>query len=377
VSGGFYFSTAPTNDWAPGWTPRTWANASTGVVHMYHGNQWGGWQFRLAARNDTASSLTFACTVLDQSDTSGAAGRVTVPCPLDGSAAIVEGGWQEARGGSVSAKSSFFVDNIKEELDAPGEWFFDPDEGAHGTLYLIPLTDLTGVSQPPDSSQLLVATVRKRIVTIIGNSTATPVRNVVLANVTVAHADATYLDQFEVPSGGDWAIHRGGAVFVDTAVGVTISGVTVDKVDGSGVFFSRYVRNSSVADSNFYEIGETAVLVVGASGKHRTNMASTLECVHSLTHLVPPYESFEMHFFYRSCTDQGRTRTLASCCKSLLCISLIRGMQLPGLQHNRTQLGRHGWRLGQAERSVLQGHRPRQHDPFECLYERSTLWRQL
>ena len=37
---------------------------ATGVVHMYHSNSWGGWSFQLAARNDTDSSLTFACTVL-------------------------------------------------------------------------------------------------------------------------------------------------------------------------------------------------------------------------------------------------------------------------------------------------------------------------
>ena len=104
VSGGFHFNaTATPTASAPGWTPRTWATPETGVVHMYHTARWGGWQFQLAARNDTDSSLAFACTLIKKD---GKGGHVRddatglVPCPRDGSAAIVEGGWQEARGSS-------------------------------------------------------------------------------------------------------------------------------------------------------------------------------------------------------------------------------------------------------------------------------------
>ena len=32
VSGGFYYNATSTAAWAPSWTPRTWANASTGIV---------------------------------------------------------------------------------------------------------------------------------------------------------------------------------------------------------------------------------------------------------------------------------------------------------------------------------------------------------
>ena len=55
------------------WTSKKWATPSTGVVHMYHHQEWGGWNFQLAERNDTESSLTFACT-LEGSE-------IMVPCP--------------------------------------------------------------------------------------------------------------------------------------------------------------------------------------------------------------------------------------------------------------------------------------------------------
>ena len=47
---------------------------------------------------------------------------------------MVVGGWQEARGGAIGPKytdkrlnNSYFVENILEELDSPGEWFMDAD----------------------------------------------------------------------------------------------------------------------------------------------------------------------------------------------------------------------------------------------------------
>jgi hypothetical protein len=95
--------------------------------------------------------------------------------------------------------------------------------------------------------------------------------------VTISHAEATYMDRFEVPSGGDWSIHRGGAFFADGAVDIGVHGCTFDQVDGSGVFLSRHVRNSTISDNSFFSIGETAVLLVGSSAKHRINLAESVD----------------------------------------------------------------------------------------------------
>ena len=59
-------------------------------------------------------------------------------------------------------------------------------------------------------------TARLSVVRVVGSADA-PVRHVRLENVTIAHAEATYMQPYEVPSGGDWSIHRGGAVFVEGA----------------------------------------------------------------------------------------------------------------------------------------------------------------
>ena len=33
-------------------------------------------------------------------------------------------------------------------------------------------------------------------------------------NLTLTGSRVTFLEQYEVPSGGDWSVHRGGALFV-------------------------------------------------------------------------------------------------------------------------------------------------------------------
>jgi hypothetical protein len=68
-------------------------------------------------------------------------------------------------------------------------------------------------------------------------------------------------------SGGDWSIHRGASVFADGAVNISVSSCVFDQVDGNGIFFSRYVRNSTISNNDFTRIGDSAILVVGASGK--------------------------------------------------------------------------------------------------------------
>ena len=73
------------------------------------------------------------------------------------------------------------------------------------------------------------------------------------------------------------SVHRGASVFVQGALDFTVEGINFDQIDGNGVFFSRFVRNSTIARNSFSAIGDSAILVVGASGRHRTNQAQSFE----------------------------------------------------------------------------------------------------
>jgi hypothetical protein len=66
-----------------------------------------------------------------------------------------------------------------------------------------------------------------------------------------------------VPSGGDWALDRFGAVFLQGTKNVTISGCTFERLDGNAVFVSGNNRNATVEDSDFAFIGGNAIAAWG------------------------------------------------------------------------------------------------------------------
>eukprot|EP00658_Telonema_sp_P-2_P062380 TRINITY_DN51040_c0_g1_i2.p1 TRINITY_DN51040_c0_g1~~TRINITY_DN51040_c0_g1_i2.p1 ORF type:complete len:398 (-),score=92.79 TRINITY_DN51040_c0_g1_i2:286-1479(-) len=88
---------------------------------------------------------------------------------------------------------------------------------------------------------------------------------VVFDGLVFTETRATYLDQYEVPSGGDWSIHRGAAVEIVDSSNVTITGCTFDQVGGNGVLLSNNVVNSLVEETEFVRTGDSAVVAVGNS----------------------------------------------------------------------------------------------------------------
>jgi hypothetical protein len=48
--------------------------------------------------------------------------------------------------------------------------------------------------------------------------------------VEFTETKSTFLQQYEVSSGGDWSIHRGGAVYVESAEGITIADCIFNQV---------------------------------------------------------------------------------------------------------------------------------------------------
>ena len=65
------------------------------------------------------------------------------------------------------------------------------------------------------------------------------------------------MDKYEVPSGGDWSIHRGGAFFVENAENVSIFGCQFVQLGGNGLFVSNYAENTVAAGNVFHDIGDS------------------------------------------------------------------------------------------------------------------------
>jgi hypothetical protein len=149
----------------------SWKNASTGVIHAFHGEYWGNWQFQIGSLDVSACSIEFNF-----------------------------GGWQEARGSTSGA--AIYVDNIFEELDSPNEWFYDE---VTGMLYFW-YNASSGISPPVNGS--IVFTQLETLVHVAGTAVA-PVSNVTISGITFAITQPTFLARpFKAPSGGDLEFFR-------------------------------------------------------------------------------------------------------------------------------------------------------------------------
>lgn len=141
---------------------------------------------------------------------------------------------------------SWMVENILEELDQPGEFYLDRSSKL---LYLL-----------PNKTQTLENLRLALLETLID---IRDVANVTIQNIGFRDAAPTYLSEWGTPSGGDWALHRGGAVFVQNASSVTIQDCIFRRLDGNAVFLSRYTRHVHLRRNLFEWMGENAVATWG------------------------------------------------------------------------------------------------------------------
>ena len=181
---------------------------------------------------------------------------------------FLRGGFQGGRGwqlngttGAIDPTPPFFIENVFEELDAPTEWFFN--ETAR-KLYLY--WNSTS-STPPPSEVKFVVPVLKRLITIIGTKEK-PAAAITIRGLGFRDAAHTYMDPWGVPSGGDWALHRGGAVFLEGTEGVTVQGNLFKRVDGNALFLSGYNRGAVLDDNEFNFVGDTAMAAWGYTDEH-------------------------------------------------------------------------------------------------------------
>lgn len=198
-----------------------WADPAGGYFHAMHPALWGDFTW-----------------VITGKDPSGAVTK--------------EGGWQNNRGGAIHEKIRF-VENIFEELDAPGEWFLN--RKTH-TLYFY----------PPAGVDLKTATVeatRLRSLVEFQGSEKNPVRFVTLSGLIFRHAARTVMDTKEPLLRSDWAIYRGGAVFFNGAEDCALEDSLLDQPGGNAVFVNDYNRRITIRGCEIAKAGASGICFVG------------------------------------------------------------------------------------------------------------------
>lgn len=202
---------------------KSWKNPAGGFLHAMHDSDWGDFHYRITGKDKN--------------------GRL-----------MLEGGHQNNRKSGLHPDNRM-VENIFEELDFPGEWFYDSHESV---LYYYPSTDediQNGTFETP---------ILKHLVEFRGDID-NPVRNVTIEGIEFCNTSRTFMEQYEPLLRSDWTIYRGGAIILDGTENCTLENLSLYNLGGNAVFFSNYNRNSKIKGSHIHDIGASAICFVGDS----------------------------------------------------------------------------------------------------------------
>ncbi len=198
-----------------------WKNPEGGYIHAMHAKRWGGYHYLITGKND--------------------AGEVTY-----------EGGWQNNR--QMGMHPEFrMVENIFEELDAPGEWFHDANTR---TLYYMPETST-------DLENAAVEVVRLKQLVEFQGSMENPVKHITLQGLVIRHAARTFMETKEPMLRSDWTIFRGGAFMLTGTENIQILDCEFDQVGGNALFVSNYNRHTLLKGNYIHHTGASGVCFVG------------------------------------------------------------------------------------------------------------------
>lgn len=186
------------------------------VVQTWRPSHWASWMFEVGEYDAESGKLTFS-----------------------------KGGFQGARGNSNGAEFYVF-----EELDSPNEWFYD---GKSKMLYFW----YNGTGAPPKNTVFEVTNL-KTLFNVTGTHT-NPLKNVSFKGVMFKDTAYTYMDPHGMPSGGDWALQRMGALFFEGTENVMVDSCVFERLDGNAVMISGYNRGLTIQNSEFVWIGDTAI----------------------------------------------------------------------------------------------------------------------
>ncbi|WP_300600305.1 PDZ domain-containing protein [Niabella sp.] len=200
-----------------------WKNPAGGYVHALHAHEWGGFHYRITGVKP------------------------------DGNLEL-EGGWQNNRPAPMHPQYRF-VENIFEELDAPGEWFLDR---AKNVLYYYPPRGLRL------SEASIVVSVLKNSIVLKG-TVEKPLRNVRLEGLHFLHNERSFMETREPLVRSDWTIYRGGAVLMDGTESCIVKNCNFTGIGGNAIMVSNYNKRDTISGCHISWIGANAVSFIGDS----------------------------------------------------------------------------------------------------------------
>ncbi|GJI90498.1 hypothetical protein [Duganella hordei] len=197
-----------------------WRDPAGAVLHALHGNRWGGLQVPILGKN-ADGSLAYGAQTGNN--------RIMPPSERDR-----------------------YVENVFEELDAPGEWY---DDRRQGWLYFKPLD----AARPPAAG--FRAGAHEALIRIEGRTAQ--VGHVRIRNLRFQDTEPTFLKAAEPLLRSDWKFYRVGAVTIENARDVRIEDGEFSDLGGHAIVVSGRARQVLLTGNHIHAIGGTAVAFVG------------------------------------------------------------------------------------------------------------------
>lgn len=198
-----------------------WSNPIGGYIHAMHRALWGDFHYIITGKKENGEL-------------------------------IYEGGWQNNRRMGMHSEYRF-VENILEELDAQGEWYFDPQ---NNKLFFIPPAGLD-----LNTAIFEVATI-PHLIEFRGEPT-NPVKFITLNGIIFSHTTRTFMENKEPLLRSDWTIYRGGAVFLTGTENIAVENCIFDQLGGNAVFVNNYNRRVKISGCHIYDVGANGIAFVG------------------------------------------------------------------------------------------------------------------
>lgn len=232
-----------------------WKDPTGAFMHGMHSGLWGGMHFRVLGKHPDGSLQT-------------------------------EGGWQNNRRSAPHAAYRM-IENVIEELDAPGEWFHDTKEG---WIYYMPepgrsiTTMRFEIVQQLKHLMQFYGDMKQPMATLAidrsGNGipnqsvaipeTSVPVRHIQVRGIQFKGTRRTFMETAEPILRSDWCLYRGGAVHLRGAEDIVIEHCDFEELGGNAVFIDGYNRRIAIRGNLFRSNGASDVNLVGSPGAVRT-----------------------------------------------------------------------------------------------------------
>lgn len=192
------------------------------------------------------------------------------------------GGFQGAEGSNSGA--NWFVENVFEELDYPSEFFYNQTTKKLYFFY-------NGTSAPPSDISFVAAT-QLTLFSIMG----TPgfnAENISFSGITFSTTAISVLEPHGIPSGGDWALERVGALVFENTVDCVIDSCLFTKLDGNAIMLNGYNDGTTIQNNEFSYIGNNAMAAWGYSNLWDGTAAQfpvNTKVLYNLCHEIGHYE---------------------------------------------------------------------------------------